>query len=175
MSFYKIEKNGLVIGAGCVFLRWNGNKSRFFICDVDDAERVQDFLTERLYHADWLKESPQAAGAAEEAVVEIISASEYDEIIALLIDGEEIPVPEPEPEPEPPPEPEPEPEERPMTVQEMREKITELTSMAAKENYAKGAFFVMHDKVYQATRAIEKGSEVKPGYNCAQKTLEDLN
>ena len=107
----------------------------------------------------------------------IIDPEEYEELIATLDGGETVPEPpEPEPEPEPQPEPEPEPApERPMTVAEMRAAIAELQSMKAKENYAKGAFFVLHDVIYQATRAIVKGTEVKPGVNCVQKSLGDLN
>lgn len=125
MKYYKIIQGGLVIGAGCTFLKWHPAKHRFFYCDADEAERVQDAITERVYHADWLLGSPPDAGPADEATVEMISAAEYDEIIALLADGETIQEPE-EPEIEPVPEPEPEPEpEKPMTVQEMRSKIIE--------------------------------------------------
>jgi len=126
MMYYKIIQNGQVIGAGCTFLKWNAAKRRFFYCGVDDAERVQDTITERLYHAEWLALSPPEAGQADEAAVEIITASEYDEIIALLIDGETIQEPD-DPEPEPIQEPVQEPEpERPMTVAEMRSAVAEM-------------------------------------------------
>lgn len=122
MSYYKITQGGNVIGVGSAFLRWHPKRRRFMYCDVDDAERVQDAITERLYHADWLSSSPPDAGAAEEAAVEMIAASEYDELYALLHDGETVPI-TPEPDPEPVPDPSPAPDERPMTIQEMREKI----------------------------------------------------
>lgn len=126
MEYYKIIRNGTVVGAGTTFLKWYPSKRQFFYCDIDSAERVQDFLTETMYHADWLRDAPSGATEALEADVRIIDATEYDEIIAELDGGEEIPdVPEPEPEPTPEPEQEPQPE-RPMTVREMREKIADM-------------------------------------------------
>lgn len=176
MRYYKIVQNGLVIGAGTMFLRWYPQQQRFMYCDIEEAELAQDVITETLYHADWLRTVPEGAyDNAPEAQVMMIDATEYDEIIALLDGGEEIPVgPEPEPEPEPQPEPEPEPVERPMTVQEMREKIGELTSMTAKDNIPKGSYFVLHDEVYLAWYAIEKGAEIRPGRNCIKKSLDDI-
>ena len=127
MDYYKIIMDGAVIGAGCTFLKWHPAKGRFMYCGINVAERVQDAVTERLYHADWLIRSPPEAEPCDEATVEMISAAEYDEIIALLDDGETIPVPEPEEEPAPEPGPSPDPEpERPMTVQEMRDRIAEM-------------------------------------------------
>ena len=126
MRYYKIIQDGAVIGAGTMFLKWQPSQ-RFFYCDFeDDAQTVQDVITEAIYHPEWLRRPPQGATGFAEAEVVLISATEYDEIIALLSDGEEILVePEPELEPEPTPEPEPDPEDRPMTVREMREKIAE--------------------------------------------------
>ena len=61
-----------------------------------------------------------------------------------------------------------------MTVQEMREKIADLTSMAARDNISQGSYFVLHDEVYQATDPIVKGSEIRPGRNCEKKALDDI-
>ena len=130
-----------------------------------------------IYRIGWLNPLPDGAPMYPAAEASIIDAQEYDDLIAALDGGETVPEPdEPEPEPEPAPGPEPEPQpERPMSVAEMRAAIAELTSMTAKHNIAKGSIFVLHDTVYQATRGIEKGAEVKPGYNCVQKPLGDLN
>lgn len=131
MDFYKIIRDSTVVGVGQMFLRWYPSKHDFYYCDIDDAERVQDIVTETLYHADWLRDAPSGADAAPEAEVIQISAVEYDELYEQLRDGEEIPALEPDPgqEPEPVPVAEPEPEDRPMSVQEMREKIEELDEM----------------------------------------------
>ena len=69
---------------------------------------------------------PDGAPAYETAKIVVIDETEYDEIRALLDDGEEVPVDPAPPEPEPVGPDDPvEPDERPMTVAEMREKITE--------------------------------------------------
>lgn len=130
MRYYKIVQNGFVIGAGTMFLRWFPRQRRFMYCDLDEAEFVQDVITETLYHAQWLHNPPAGSYTVPEAQVTIIDSTEYDEIVAMLDGDENIPV-EPEPEPEPEPTSEPEPSdttqpERPITVQEMREKIAEM-------------------------------------------------
>ena len=127
MRYYKIIQGGEVVGVGTTFLRWQPRSQRFFYCDFeDDPQAVQDVLTEALFHPEWLRRPPQEAAGFTEAEVSLIDATEYDELYALLSDGEEVPVdPEPEPEPTPEPEPDPEPDTRPMTVQEMRGKIAE--------------------------------------------------
>ena len=169
MKYYKIIQNEQVIGAGIRFLKWYTNKHQFFYCDISEAERVQDIITETLYQADWLKKSPSDALQSEEADVQLITATEYDEIVALLNGGEEIPViPEPDPIPEPVPE---ESDTHIMTIQEMREVIINLTSMSAKTDISQGEYFVLHDEIYQATDPIEKGSLINPGTNCRKTTL----
>ena len=176
MTYFKIIDNGEAVDAGWMWLRWNAKHQCLMVCEPREAYYVQNYTETAIYRLGWLNPLPNGAPMYPAAEGAIIDAQEYDELIASLDGGETVPEPpEPEPEPEPPePEPEPQPE-RPMTVAEMREKILELTSMEAKENYSKGAYFVMHDVIYQATRPIVKGTEVKPGYNCAKKSLGDLN
>lgn len=128
MTYFKIIQNGEIVGAGCQFLKWYPRTRKMALCDLQDAQGAHDAVSERVYHADWLKNVPREAGITlQEADIALIDAVEYDEIIETLSGGETIPVPEPDPEPQPEPEPEPEPdpEERPMTVAEMREKIQE--------------------------------------------------
>lgn len=175
MQYYKIIDQGNVIGVGTMLLKWFASAERFFYCDsLNEAEAVQDVLTEQLYRDDWLHKPPDGATQPRPATVTLIDATEYDELYALLSDGEDIPV-DPEPEPEPPPQPEPEPEpERPMSIQEMRDAIAELTSMTAKDDIAQGSYFVLHDEVFLATDPIVKGSAIRPGYNCEKKTLSEL-
>ena len=176
MEYYKIIRNGAVTGAGQMFLKWYSSKHSFMYCDLNSAELVQDVITDTIYHAYWLRNVPQEAGAVEEAEVVMINAAEYDEIIEQLREGEEILAPEPDPEPEPEPvEPDPEPEpERPMTIAEMRAAIADLTAMTAKEDIAKWSYFVLHDEVYRAVSPIRKGTEIRPGYNCEKKTLDEV-
>ena len=175
MTYFKVIENGAAVDAGHLWLQWNARHNLLMACEPREAHYAQSYDGQTVYRIGWLNPLPDGAPVYPVAEARIIDAEEYEDLIAVLPDGETVPEPpEPEPEPEPQPEPEPEPEHR-MTVQEMREKILELTSMEAKENYAKGSIFVLHDVVYQATRGIEKGAEVKPGYNCIQKSLADLD
>lgn len=128
MRYFKIILDGSVIGAGCNFMRYYPRTQGFAYCDMEVAECAKDVVSELKYHDGWLKRSPVEAGTVPEARVVLIEQAEYDDLIEQLMDGETVPEPvEPEPEPTPEPEPEPEPERR-MTVQEMREKITEQAS-----------------------------------------------
>lgn len=176
MTYFKVIDNGEAVDAGWMWLKWNTKHRCLMVCEPREAHYVQNYTETAIYRLGWLNPLPNGAPMYPAAEGAIIDAQEYDELIAALDGGETVPEPpEPEPEPEPPePEPEPQPE-RPMTVAEMRAKILELTSMEAKENYSKGTYFVMHDVIYQATRPIVKGTDVKPGYNCAKKSLGDLN
>lgn len=127
MVFYKIIRDGTTTDAGFVFLKWNEHSQHTVACDVNEAQFIQSFDQEHIYHVDWLKPVPEAAGQYETVQAAVIDSAEFDEIRALLDDGEPVPN-----EPEPPA-PEPvedqeqlvEPEERPMTVGEMRQLITE--------------------------------------------------
>ena len=50
----------------------------------------------------------------------------------------------------------------------------EMADMSVKDNISKGGYFILHDVVYQATIALPKGTEAKPGQNCTVKSLNDL-
>ena len=178
MTYFKIINNGEAVDAGWMWLHWNAKHKCLMVCEPREAHYVQNYTETATYRFGWLNPLPDGAPMYPAAEGAIIDADEYNDLIEILDDGETVPEPDdPEPEPEPggdDTEPEPDPEHR-MTIAEMREAIAELTSMTAKDNYTKGSYFVLHDIVYQATRAIVKGSEVKPGYNCIQKSLGDLN
>ena len=128
MTFYKIVRDGTVIDAGFIFLKWSERSHRLVVCDVNEAQFVQSFDQEHVYHTDWLKLAPTEAGDYETVEVVAVDATEYDEIRALLDDGETIPneqapfTEEPEEQSSEPEQPEP---ERPLTVQEMRQLIAD--------------------------------------------------
>lgn len=175
MTYFKVIANGAAVDAGWMWLQWNARHQCLMACEPNAAHWAQSYDGSTVYRFGWLNPVPN--GAPEYPTVEaaIIDAQEYDDLIAVLDGGETVPEPvEPEPEPEPAPEPEPEPEDRPMSVREMREKIAELTSMTAKDNYPQGSYFVLHDEVYRATDPITKGSKIRPGYNCEKKTLDEF-
>lgn len=129
MNYFKIISNNEVIGVGHAFLKWNTKRRAYYYCDMAEGQIAQNDLNETYYHDGWLKAIPDGAVSVNSAEIVLIGATEYDELYELLSDGEEVPVPD---EPEPPThEPEPDPDvepERPMTVQEMREKIAEQES-----------------------------------------------
>ena len=178
MTYFKVIRDGAAVDAGSLWLQWNARHRCLMACEARDAHWAQSYDGATVYRFAWLNPLPEDAPTYPVAEAAIIDAQEYDDLIAVLPEGETVlePVdPEPEPEPTPDPEPDEGDADRPMTVAEMRAAIASLTSMNAKENIAKGAFFVLHDTVYQATRAIVKGTEVKPGYNCVQKSLGDLS
>ena len=127
MNYYKLIKDNNVIGVGMMWLQWNQSNSRYFYCDMNVAEAVENAITGVYYTADWLKDPPQGAEHLEEVTVEIIQHSEYEELYEQLYDGETIPVPvDPEPGQELQPAPEEPAQEQPMTIAEMRAKIIEL-------------------------------------------------
>lgn len=174
MTYFKVIENQAAVDAGCMWLQWNTRHNLLMACETREAHYAQSYDGQTVYRIGWLNPLPDGAPVFPVVEARIIDRQEYEDLIAVLPDGETVPEPpEPEPEPEPQPEPEPEPEHR-MTVQEMREKILELTSMTAKEDIPEGSYFVLHDEVYLAIDAIEKGSEVRPFYNAEKKSLDDL-
>lgn len=52
--------------------------------------------------------------------------------------------------------------------------LAEQASMAVKENIPEGGYFILHDTVYEATDAIPKGEEAKPGKNCIARNLNEI-
>ena len=49
------------------------------------------------------------------------------------------------------------------------------TDMTVNADVPKGGFFILHDVLYQALRAIPSGSKAKPQENCVAKSLNELN
>ena len=176
MTYFKVIANGAAVDAGWMWLQWNARHQCLMACEPNTAHWAQSYDGHTVYRFGWLNPVPDGAPVFPTVEAAIIDAQEYDDLIAVLDGGETVPEPvEPEPEPEPAPEPEPEPEpERPMSVAEMRMKIAELTSMTAKDNIPQGSYFVLHDVIYRATYPIVKGTEIRPGYNCQKKNLDEL-
>lgn len=184
MTYYKIIRDGEAVDAGFTFLTWNERHKTLMVCEPEKASYVQSYDTRSVYRVMWLNPAPEGAPAYPVADVRIIDAEEYEDLRAALDDGETVPEPddpEPQPEPEPEPDPEPEPERR-MTVQEMREKIAELTArvmneaapFTAAKTYQTGEIITDGARVYIANTVIVKGETVKPGENCAETTIADV-
>ena len=186
MTYFKIIDNGEAVDAGWMWLRWNAKHQCLMVCEPREAYYVQNYTETAIYRLGWLNPLPNGAPMYPAAEGAIIDAQEYDELIASLDGGETVPEPpEPEPEPEPPePEPEPQPE-RPMTVAEMRAAIARMqeelngADMTAHENFAKGTYFSVGIRLFQALEPIVAGEQIEPGKNCkeisAAETLNKLN
>ena len=126
MTYFKIIKKDKVINVGCVFLKWNENKNKMNICEVDDAQFVQTYDESAIYKAGWLNPAPKKAGKFETVQVVVIDETEFNDLLELLSEGEQISVEEEEHEEYQPRQTETEePEEKPLTIAEMREMIIE--------------------------------------------------
>ena len=90
MTYFKITKNDTVVEANVVFLKWNNKYRCMFACDVSDAEFAQSYDQSRIYHDNWLKPVPSAEIQYEVATITMIDAIEFDEIRAMLDDGETV-------------------------------------------------------------------------------------
>jgi len=128
MSYYKVIRDGMVTDAGEMFLRWQEKNRIMLACKPEEAQFIQG-SDGTILRVDWLNPVPEALKDRFETVeAALIDRQEYLDLRAVLDDGETVPEPEPV-QPEPTPEPEPGPDvpegEKPMTVQEMREKIAE--------------------------------------------------
>lgn len=127
MTYYKLIRDGVIFDAGEMWLRWQPKNRIMLRCEPSEAQFVMG-SDETIYRVQWLNPAPSEAGQYEVIEAAIIDRQEYDDLRAVLDDGETVPVPEPvipEPEPEPEPEPDQPVEDKPMSVQEMRKKITQ--------------------------------------------------
>lgn len=135
MTFYKIIRDGEVVDAAFTFLQWNERHSCMMACEPRDAQFVQSYDGESIYRVAWLNPvSGELAERYETVETAMIDRQEYEDLRAVLDDGETVPLPPeteepPDKPPEEPPEEPEEPGERPMTVQEMRDKIREQEEM----------------------------------------------
>lgn len=132
MTYFKVIENGAAVDAGQMWLQWNERHGCLMACEPREAHYAQSYDGETIYRFGWLNLLPDGAPSYPVAEASIIDAQEYEDLMAVLPEGETVPEP-PEPGPEPggdDTEPEPggddtEPE-HPMTIAEMRQRIREL-------------------------------------------------
>lgn len=125
MIYCKMVIDNKVVNVGCVFLKWNMEYHRMFVCDENEGQFVQSHDSIHTYHDKWLKKAPAEAGEHEEAKISVITKEEYYDLLEMLKEDEEIVneiVSQDYAEPEELEQPK---EESPMTIAEMREKILE--------------------------------------------------
>ena len=135
MTYYKIIKDGQAVDAAFTFLRWDERLGRLIGCEARDAQYVQSMDGETVYRVGWLNPLQNGAPAYETCECVLINAQEYDDLKAVLEDGETVQEPTADAETpeegqsEAPEEGQPEGEEKPLTVAQMRAKIAELEEM----------------------------------------------
>ena len=120
MTYFKVIQDDKVISVGCVFLKWNTKRHRLFICDVDEGQFVETFDEKYIFKDIWMKPAPEEADPYPYAKVVIIDLLEYEDLLALLQEGETVTL-ETVPEVARPVVQTEVQEEKPMSIAEMRE------------------------------------------------------
>lgn len=134
MMYFKIIQDNHVIEVSTVSAKVDEKYHMLFVCDIDHAQFIQSRDGNNLYHDSWLRPVKDVKRNYEEAEIATIDQNEYDELVALLDDGESVPIIEEIVE-EPQVIAQEEPatvEEKPMSISEMRGKIKELEELVAK-------------------------------------------
>lgn len=129
MSYFKVVRDGVVIDAGEIFLRWQEKNRVLVSCQPEKAQFIRSYDGKSIWRVAWLNPPPAEAGSYETVEAALIERQEFLDLRAVLDEGETVPEPEPivpEPEPEPEPDPEQPETEQPMTVAQMRAKILQL-------------------------------------------------
>ena len=183
MTFFKVISGNEAVDAGFMFLQWNARHACLMACEPNTAHFAQSYDGKTVYRFGWLNPVPEGAPVLPTVEARIIDAQEYEDLITVLDGGETVPEPPvPEPDPEPRPDPDPDPEEKPMSVQEMREKIQKLTEAVLNESkpfqadrtYQAGDIIAYGARVYIAGQVIVKNETVQPGVNCMETTIANV-
>lgn len=133
MNYYKVIKNGTVVDANFVFLKWQPKNRILIGCRAEEANFIQSSDMTEVWRVNWLVPIGEEAGVYETVEAVEITEEEYLSLRAQLDEGTEVVVPE---KPEVPEEPEPDdgqetPTEEVMTVAQMRLKIAALEEQLA--------------------------------------------
>ena len=132
MQYFKVVQNKKVIDIGINFYLWSKKYRLYSCCDINKAQAAGGVIHEVMYHDDWLTNLPSDANNYCKAQIVLIEKEEFDELKELLEDGEPVIIEEKEEEVQ---------TEKTdsitnivdqyphlMTIQEMREKIIELSN-----------------------------------------------
>lgn len=128
MTCYKMIIDGKVVAVGDHPMKWSPLRHFLVGCSINDAEAIISAVDDQCYTDDWLRKP--TAWTPVLAEIKAIDEQEFDELMALLDDGEEITeaveLVQPEETAVDDTEQPETPAEHIMTVAEMRSKITEL-------------------------------------------------
>lgn len=122
MNYFKIIQKKKVVNIGCTFLKWE--RDRLFVCSEDDGQFIQSLDEKSVYRDSWMKEYLEEFTGFENAKVVRIDETEFNDLKAMLDDGEEVSEQEVliQEQPEETIEPQ---EDKPLSIAEMRRLITE--------------------------------------------------
>ena len=182
MSFYKVIKDGLIVGV-CTnddFRRYQAKHRIIIVSDPDRVEAVDCGGT--LYHDTWME---KPGFSCETATVTRIEDEEYESLKAQLDAGdmpddtsleEEVPA-------EQEPAEEGGEEVRKTAAQILNERILSLekqirqaesgADMIADSNIVSGQFFAIGNDLYKATANIASGMAVVVGKNAVRKPISE--
>ena len=122
MTCYKIIQDNKVTDVGCAFLKWNPERKKLYICNVDEGQFIQSYLNGTIFTTTWLKPAPKGAGSYPVVEAVVITEQEFEDLLKILKEGESVEETIP-PEVIPVQEHEIPEEEKPMSIPEMREII----------------------------------------------------
>lgn len=169
MVYYKLYKAGELIGLEATedpaYIKWQEKNDMIIRCSEEEAEAI---VSARDYNTIYLLPGKQLHGVETDLSAVIVTQAEYEEA-----QGDFPPEPEPEPEPDP---------DNPMSIQEMRERIAELTErvmnearpFTATKTYQAGEIITDGARVYVADQVIVAGETVRPGVNCTETNIADV-
>lgn len=166
--FYKIISQGQIIDAApgdqLNYVRWQEKNGMFLSCAPELADGIVSTDGGSIYLLEDSTAGEAIPGAPVITMAEI-TEEEYQEIRDELDAGQAIVNPDDEQQ---------EDSQAKTRLRQLEEIVASLQDMTAKDNIARGQYFIMHDEVYLATDPIVKGREIRPGFNCRKKTLDDI-
>lgn len=127
MSYYKIIRDGCVVDANNVFLKWQEKHKTLMVCQPEDGQFIQSGDQSEVYRVSWLNPAPESVGSQYDYIdAKEIDQEEYERLREILDEGEQ-PM---ESEPEQPPVVEDEQEQIAddpvMGIDEMRRALVEV-------------------------------------------------
>lgn len=100
MNYYKVLRDGIIVDANYVFLRWSEKHKILLGCDPEDGQFIQSSDQTSIWRTDWLNPAPDAVAVLYELVDAVeIKKEEYDTLRSILDSGKTPEEPEPDQEP----------------------------------------------------------------------------
>lgn len=95
MTYYKIIKDGIVIDANYVFLRWQAKHRTMLACKPEHGQFIQSTDQQEIWTVDWLNPIPDELAGAYDVIEAVeITADEYAALRKQLDNGLTVELPE---------------------------------------------------------------------------------